>query len=88
MVEFSLEYSNIYKEWHDVSNYICLLSCNSLNCLNELLEKLKQNNIKHSCFYEPDLNNMLTAIAIEPGIKTKKLLSNIPLAFKVQNVIG
>lgn len=33
-------------------------------------------------FREPDLNNQITAVAIEPSPKTQKLVSKIPLMFK------
>ena len=35
-----------------------------------------------SKFYEPDLCNELTAIAIEPSSKARRLVSSLPLALK------
>jgi len=42
-------------------------------------------NIKYSVFKEPDIDNQVTAIALEPSDLTRKLCSNIPLALKEFN---
>lgn len=34
--------------------------------LDALREKLEANQVQHSCFYEADLNNELTALATVP----------------------
>jgi len=47
--------------------------------------KAKQRGIEYIEFYEPDINNELTAIALEPGEKSKKLISNLPLMLKGYN---
>lgn len=36
-------------------------------------------------FREPDLGNVITAVAIEPSERTQKLVSKIPLLFKNKN---
>jgi len=41
--------------------------------------------VAHSSWLEPDWANELTAIAIEPGEATQKLLSSLPLALKEYN---
>jgi len=46
---------------------------------------LQQSNIKYSIFREPDIDNQITAIAIEPSDKTRRLLSNLPLMLKEYN---
>jgi len=46
------------------------------------LEKIKYRDIKHTAFREPDIDNQLTAIAIEPGERSRKLTSKLPLALK------
>jgi hypothetical protein len=47
-----------------------------------LRDKFKNSDILYSCFYEPDLDNQLTAIAIEPTDNARKLVSNLPLLLK------
>jgi len=46
------------------------------------LEKFKKHNLKTTIFKEPDIGNEVTAIAVQPSEKSKKLTSNLPLALK------
>lgn len=39
-------------------------------------------DIKTASFYEPDIDNQLTAACFEPSEASKKLLSTLPLALK------
>ncbi len=64
------------------SNYICLLSVSSEHDLIKLLEKANLYNIKISVFREPDIDNQITAIALAPGAKSKKLCNNLKLALR------
>ncbi len=50
--------------------------------LLKLIKKADENNIKYSIFFEPDLKYEITAIALEPGLISKKLCSKIKLALK------
>lgn len=50
--------------------------------LMELIERATANGIAHSIFREPDIDNQITAIALAPGPKSKKLCSRLPLALK------
>jgi hypothetical protein len=66
----------------NISNYICILETDTEASLLELLTQAKNEGIKTSYFIEEDLDNSLTAIALEPGEKSKKICSNLPLALK------
>lgn len=48
--------------------------------LVRLTEEAAKNEIKFSIFREPDIDNQITAIALEPGNKSKKLCSKLKLA--------
>lgn len=48
----------------------------------DLASRALRTNIGVSLFHEPDLNEELTAIALEPGDTARKLCSNFPLALK------
>jgi hypothetical protein len=85
LTQFSFEHPNIFKDWHLNSNYICLLYTEDERSLNMLLNKTNINKISNSYFLEPDLNNQLTAICLEPSPKTKKLTKNLNLAFNVKD---
>lgn len=88
ITEFSFEYPEIFREWYENSNYICILASTDENELIKLSERLKKKEVKHSIFREPDLNNELTAIAIEPGRDSKKACSSYPLALKEYSLGG
>jgi len=45
-------------------------------------QKASDRGIKISIFREPDLNNEITAIALDPSEASTKLVSNLPLALK------
>lgn len=80
--QFTAEHPEIDKLWFEQSNYLGLLSVSDENELSRLIEKANKQGIRFSIFREPDIDNQITAIAIEPGLKSKKLCSNLKLALK------
>ena len=81
-IDFQHEYPEIAKKWNTQSNYLIILSVENEEQLFLCLEKFKHYNLKTTSFREPDIDNQLTAIAVEPGPRTKKLTSRLPLALK------
>jgi len=81
-IQFIFEHPEITKEWYNISNYLGFLSVANEYELNKLIEKAVLLNIKISVFKEPDIDNQITAIALQPGIKSKKLCSNLKLALR------
>jgi hypothetical protein len=77
---FGKQFPDISNIWQNESNYLVILSVKNEYELNKLIEKAILKNIKFSIFREPDINNQVTAIALEPGIHTKKLCSRLKLA--------
>jgi len=55
--------------------------------LYKYLEKIQFKCIKYSTFFEPDIGNQLTAIAIEPSEESQRLTSRLPLILKEFNKI-
>jgi hypothetical protein len=47
--------------------------------LEYLIAKAESQNIKHTIFREPDIDNQITAVAFEPSDATKKLCKNLKL---------
>lgn len=84
-IQFQHEYPEISKKWHSESNYLALLSTKDEQSLNNLIEKCQSKGLNVSVFTEPDIDNQITAIAIEPSIETQKICSNLPLALKERN---
>jgi peptidyl-tRNA hydrolase len=85
-IEFQHEHPEIAKEWNTQSKYLIFLSVKNEQELQRLLQKIQIRNLKYSIFIEPDIDNQLTAIAVEPGEKTEKLTSNLPLTLKEINI--
>lgn len=79
---FSAEYPSEFQAWHQNSNYLVVVSVPDENALMDLASRALRTDIGVSLFHEPDLNEELTAIAIEPGDTARKLCSNFPLALK------
>lgn len=80
--QFTAEHPEIDKAWFDNSNYLGLLSVSNEEELIRLTKKAADLGIEFSIFREPDIDDQVTAIAIAPGPKSKKLCSHLSLALK------
>jgi hypothetical protein len=68
--------------WFEASNYLALLSVPTEGHLIKLYEKASSIGIRCSLFREPDIDNEVTAIVLEPGKVSRRLCSGLPLALK------
>ena len=84
LAQFIFEHTQIAQIWFK-DPYLAQLSVETEDELNYLIQKLEKSNITYSIFREPDLNNQITAIAIEPSDKSRRLLSSLPLMLKEYN---
>lgn len=82
LAEFIFSFPEESKKWHSSSNYLVCLSVKDENDLLELSRKLNDKSINHKVFREPDINNQVTAIAIEHHDDVRKICSSFPLAMK------
>lgn len=78
--QFTAEHPERDREWFENSNYLGLLSVANEECLHELVTQAELKGIKYSIFREPDIDNQITAVALEPGNKSKKLCARLKLA--------
>ena len=81
-IQFQHEHTQLASDWYNNSNYLVFLSVANLEELESFLDKVKSKGIIHSAFYEPDINNQLTAIALEPSEVAQKICSSLPIALK------
>lgn len=81
-IQFIFEHPDRAGPWYKDSNYLALLSAKDENHLKEIILDCHKHNIKHSVFTEPDIDNQITSVAIEPGEKTRKITSRLPLLLK------
>lgn len=81
-IQFAMEHPDTNKVWFEKSNYLGFLSVADEKELLHLIEIASHHNIQFSVFKEPDIDNQITAIALAPGVKTKKMCSNLKLALR------
>jgi hypothetical protein len=79
---FATEWNHTTNDWLDQSEYICILAAENEEELKNLMQQAAELYIPCEGFREPDLDNSLTAIALAPGEKSKKLCSHLKLALK------
>lgn len=58
------------------------LSVENQKELLDLVEKFDQRELLISKFYEPDLGNELTSVAVEPTSRAHRLVNSLPLLLK------
>ena len=85
IVNFAIHHPDLFKQWHEQSNYLAQLSVENLSQLSLLCSKLDDKGILYVPFYEPDLDNQLTAICIEPTDAARRITSSLPLMLKELN---
>jgi hypothetical protein len=77
-----MEYSDLTRNWYLNSNYVAVLSAKDEEELIKFSNRLAKKGIRFSTFREPDFDNEITAIALEPGDKSRRACSSYPLALK------
>lgn len=77
-LEFVLNFPDIAKDWNE-SKYLVQVTVPSKDDLERFRDTLDFHNLKYYAFYEPDLNNELTALCIEPDPLTLKLIKKLKL---------
>ena len=65
--------------WFHNSNYLIFLSVENEEELQSLIDKAITQNIQVSVFREPDIDNEITAIALEPCNDSKRMTSGLKL---------
>lgn len=83
-INFCFKQRNKASPWFEESQYLVMLAVKNTEELKLLIDKCELFNVAYEAFYEPDLNNELTAVCLEPGLITQKLVKKIPLMFKTK----
>ena len=81
-IDFQHEYQREATEWHTSSNYLAILTVKDEEELIDILVKVSLRGIKYTIFREPDLNNEITAVALEASNDSRKITSSLPLLGK------
>lgn len=88
LAEFAMTYPEIFADWHKNHKNLVILSVPSEAALQELFTIAQERGIKGVDFREPDINDELTAIALEPSDETYKLVSSLSLALKERQPVN
>lgn len=81
-IDFQHQFPQISQNWNKLSNYLILLSVDNEDSLKHQIQKIIKFNLSHVVFKEPDMDNQITAVCIEPSEKSRKLFSHLPLTLK------
>ena len=79
LTEYSFKYPRDFKEWHDNSNTLVVCQVPDMNALLDLVERAAFEHVPRALFLEPDLDDTLTAVAFEPGVRSEKFLKKLDL---------
>lgn len=86
MATFARDYPSTFLEWERTSNTVVCLAARDENSLDELLSKAhglseaSENGLAISNFREPDFDDALTCIVLEPLDVFEELCRGLPLA--------
>ena len=83
-INHCFHFSDESVEWHKNSNYLINLSVEDELSLKDLSTKLRLRGVKVAEFFEPDLDNQMTAVAFLSSEITRKMTSSLPLALKIK----
>ena len=77
-----MRHPQIAAHWHSHSNHLVYLSVADEPALLSLLNAFERNGLACAEFLEPDLDQALTAVVVEPSSRVRKLCRGLPLALK------
>ena len=79
-IEFALNNPHLTRMWHDISNYVAVLAVENEEQLFKLIMRAEMRGVKCAIFREPDQNDAITAVVLEPSLDSRKISSHIALA--------
>lgn len=78
MRAFVAEHPQLDQLWYTSSNHLAFLSVQDEAGLHDLINRAERRGVRFSLFREPDRDDELTAIALEPA--ARRLCQGLPLA--------
>ena len=80
--EFSRQHRLVATGWMVESNFIVLVTVPDEDSLARVATTANERGLRITLNYEPDVDNQLTAVVIEPGPEARRLCSHMPLVGK------
>jgi CRISPR/Cas system-associated endoribonuclease Cas2 len=82
IAEFIQHFPDKFAEWKQQSNYLISLSTDNEERLQRLFYKLQDNGADVVAFYEPDIDNQMTAICYYGTPEMRKHTDKLDLALE------
>lgn len=80
--EFAVAWPTITQDWCHRSNYLVCVAAPDEFSLAELATRATREGLAITIVREPDLGNEITAIVLEPGRASARLVAQLPLALR------
>lgn len=80
--QFAEEHPETERAWFQRSNTLAMLAVPDEEALHRLLSRAGDRGIRASIFREPDIDNQLTAVVLEPNEQARRLCRGMPLALQ------
>jgi hypothetical protein len=78
--QFVADHPDEDRRWFETTNLLVILGARDAAALADLGAQARARGISVATFREPDLGNALTAIALAPSIRSKRLCRGLPLS--------
>ena len=75
------------RDWLERSNFLVVVAVADEDELAEILTRAGRADLHRVPVREPDLDNTLTAVVLEPGDTAKHICASLPLALKEAVVV-
>jgi len=79
---FSFDWPSMALAWVRDSNFLVVVAVPDEESLADLATQAVEEGIARTIVREPDLDNTITAVALEPGAIARRLCAEMPLALK------
>lgn len=80
--QFFSEWPSLARAWTEDSNFLVVVAVSDEAALADLATTAVEEGIVRTIVREPDLDNAITAVALQPGADARRLCAQLPLALK------
>lgn len=78
--EFVNDHPDVDRDWYEKSKTLVLLAADNEDALAHVLREAQRRGVPAAAFFEPDLDDALTAIALAPA--GERMCQNLDLALR------
>jgi peptidyl-tRNA hydrolase len=84
---FFADWPSLARAWVEDSNFLVVVAVPDEATLAELAGRAVEEGLARTIVREPDLENTITAVALQPGADARRLCANFPLALKEKPMV-